>query len=287
MSQDREKKLVDKNDGSLEPDEILATTYQMRNFYKQMSDGWINHLHVMNYIQHVVCADRAPTEGRVLDVCCGRSLMLPLLRYRADGIDEYVGVEIEEKNLSPLDTRVTDGTSISDNPRLPDSHEEYYPFDITYHVTDAAEMDSHIEEDSIDYAIYTSSIEHMHKEHGERSLDALANVMRPGSQLILSCPNTPEGQDGYDVRYKAHVYEWKLSELREALEDRGFIVREEYGLTGDLSDLPDTEPYNTITSLLPSEFARPALFAPYPELSSEVLMVAECRQSGKASAADW
>lgn len=288
-----ERELVKKNDGSMDPDEILATTYQMRNFYKQFKDGWIDHLQVMNYIQHLAAAERAPKGADVLDVCCGRSLMLPLLRYRADDIDTYTGVEIEEDNLTPLDERVTDGTSISENPHLPDTPEEYYPFEVNYIVGDAAEMDDDVPEDFIDYAIYTSSIEHMHKEHGERSLDALSKVMRPGAELFLSCPNTPEDQDGYDVQYQAHVYEWKLSELREALEARGFRIKSEHGLTGKLSDLPAPEEsaygqfVEQITEYIPTDFAKPMLFAPFPEEASEVLIIAERMESSSASEADW
>lgn len=294
--EERDRELVQKNEGEMDPDDILATTYQMRNFYKQFKDGWIDHLQVMNYMQHVAAAERSPSDATVLDVCCGRSLMLPLLRYRADDIEEYIGVEIEPDNLTPLDERVTDGTSISENPHLPDTPEEYYPFDVRYEVGDAADMDTMLEFNSVDYAIYTSSIEHMHKEHGEESLDALAGVMRPGAELFLSCPNTPEDQDGYDVQYKAHVYEWKLSELREALEARGFRIVQEHGLTGKISDLKNeamatddraTYLMRQILDYVPTDFAKPILFAPYPELASEVLIIAEKMETSSASDADW
>lgn len=287
MSRDDDRELVEKNDGERDPDEILATTYQMRNFYKQFKDGWIDHLEVMNYIQHVAAAEMAPKGGRVLDVCCGRSLMLPLLRYRAKDIEEYIGVEIEEGNLTPLDERVTDGKPIDEVRNTPDIPEEYYPFGVDYIIDDAAEMDAYLEPDSIDFAIYTSSIEHMHKEHGGRSLDALSEVMAPGAKLFLSCPNTPPDQDGYDVQYQAHVYEWKLRELREALRERGFHITEEYGLTGKLSDLPDDPIIDSIREYVPSDFAKPILFAPYPERASEVLLVARLQEAESASDADW
>mgnify|MGYP002228615236 FL=1 len=35
----------------------------------------------------------------VLDVCCGRSLMLPLLRYYAKDIASYTGVDISKANI--------------------------------------------------------------------------------------------------------------------------------------------------------------------------------------------
>lgn len=295
-NEERRRELVEKNEGSMDPDDILATTYQMRNFYKQFKDGWIDHLEVMNYIQHMAAAERAPDNGVVLDVCCGRSLMLPLLRYRAEDIASYIGVEIEPDNLTPLDERVTDGTSITENPRLPDSGEEYYPFDVEYRIGDAANMDTMLEPNSIDYAIYTSSIEHMHKEHGEDSLSALAGVMKPGTVVFLSCPNTPEGRDGYDVQYKAHVYEWKLQELQEALQSRGFRIIEQYGLTGTLSDLRAEAEYisedireyiEMVLDYVPADFAKPILFAPFPEVASEVLIIAELSETSSARDAEW
>lgn len=270
-----EREPVKKNDGSVPVEDILCTTYQMRNFYKQFRDGYIGHLDVMNYVQHLAAAERAPEGGVVLDVCCGRSLMLPLLRYYAKGIDRYVGVEIEEGNLTPTDQRVTDGKDVD---------EDYYPFDVDYVVTDAAEMHEHIDPDSVDFVIYTSSIEHMHPDHGRRSLDACREVMRSGAELFLSCPNTPPGQDGYDVQYQAHVYEWKLAELRQELKDRGFVITGEYGLTGKVRDLDDKigamglraeRMWKAMRKYLPLAFLKPIMYAAFPEEADEVLVTAE------------
>lgn len=289
MAEDNpDRQLVKKNDDSMDPDEILATTYQMRNFYKQFKDGWIDHLQVMNYIQHLAAAEEAPNEGTVLDVCCGRGLMLPLLRYRAKEIDRYIGVEIEPDNLTPRNERVNDGKPLEEvGGGTGDTAEEYYPFELEYEIGDAANMDEMLEQDSVDYAIYTSSIEHMHKEHAEESLDALSEIMKSGSKLFLSCPNTPEDQDGYDVQYQAHVYEWKLSELRSALENRGFRITREHGLTGKLSDLPDNPLIEGILEYIPTDFAKPVLFAPYPERASEVLLIAELQEADSGAEADW
>lgn len=291
-----DKEIVEKNDGTRHPDEILATTYQMRNFFKQMRDGWISHLTVMNYIQHVAASDASPESGTVLDACCGRSLMRPLLRYRAKEIDRYIGIDIEASNITPPDVRVTDGKPIEEIQNTPDTPEEYFPFEVEYHIGDIADVGEMLPENSVDFVIYTSSIEHMHREHGERSLIGLGDVMKPGAKLFLSCPNTPEDQDGYDVRYQAHVYEWKLSELRSVLDMVGFEIREEIGLTGDLDTLREevmggddrgSYLYQQILSYVPEEFARPVLFAPYPELASEVLLIAERRVGESASEVDW
>lgn len=273
----QDRRPVEKNDGSVPTDQILCTTYQMRNFYKQFGDGYASHLDVMNYIQHLKAARMCGEGDVVLDVCCGRSLMLPLLRYYAKDIDRYIGVEIEPDNLTPRDQRVTDGKEIEDP-------EEYYPFEVEYLVCDAAEMDTRLAASTVDLAIYTSSIEHMHPKHGRRSLKACWTILKPGGTLFLSCPNTPPGQDGYDVQYKAHVYEWKLAELEEELRDRGFIIRNRFGLTGTVRDLKEQfknlglgaeRILKACRGLVPLEFLKPVLFAPFPEAASEVLLIAE------------
>ena len=38
--------------------------------------------------------------ANVLDVCCGRGLLLPLMRYYASDVAKYVGVDIHEANIN-------------------------------------------------------------------------------------------------------------------------------------------------------------------------------------------
>ena len=83
----------------MDREKILCTTYQMRNFYMQFRDGFFTNLDVMNYIQHLAAAHMAKKGMNVLDVCCGRSLMLPLLRYYAKDIASYTGVDISKANI--------------------------------------------------------------------------------------------------------------------------------------------------------------------------------------------
>jgi SAM-dependent methyltransferase len=136
---------------------------------------------------------------------------------------------------------------------------------------------------SFDFVVYTSAIEHMHKDAGQQSLHECAKVMKPGATLFLSCPNTPEDQDGYDTQYAAHVYEWKLSELRTGLREAGFAIEREYGLV-----IAKRQLLNAVNALgpqvrllleplieyLPNEFLTAALAAPFPTLAKEVLILA-------------
>lgn len=270
-------KKVYKNDGSIPTKDILCTTYQMRNFYLQMRDGFFSDLDVMNYIQHLSAVRMFKEGDVVLDVCCGRGLLLPLMRYHSKTIKKYIGVDIEEKNISSMKKNICNGKDI--NPK------EHYPFDTEWVISNVSSMADKIK-DKADFIVYTSAIEHMHKDHGEASIKECAKIIVPGGRMFLSCPNTPEGQDGYSVRYKAHVYEWKISELLESLEASGFLVEQVVGLTGSKKDfktlvLPNLSKdardfFDLAFKFLPTEFLKPILFLDYPELSSEVLLI--CRK---------
>jgi ubiquinone/menaquinone biosynthesis C-methylase UbiE len=268
------RNIVHKVEPDMDRQEILCTTYQMRNFYRQLGDGFFTNLDVMNCIQHLRAVQMMRPGWDVLDVCCGRGLLLPLIRWYRKNIGEYVGVDICEKNVREAQTR-TAYKSID--------HEMYYEFAHRWVICNVAEMSRHLPPDYFDFAVYTSSIEHMHKDAGEQSLRECAKVMKDGATLFLSCPNTPEDKDGYDTQYAAHVYEWKLSELREALNDAGFAIEREYGLVIGKRQLAHAvsrlgaqtrlllEP---LVEYLPNEFLTAVLAAPFPEASKEVLLIA-------------
>lgn len=268
------KKVVHKNDGSVPVDEILCTTYQMRNFYRQLGDGFFSDLDVMNYIQHFAAVHMMRQGMNVLDVCCGRNLLLPFMRYYAKDVKKYIGVDIESKN-----PRIT--KDIRNN--KPVDPQTFWPFDVEIIISNVAEMAPKIK-DPIHLVVYTSAIEHMHKEHGANSLRECSKVMVKGAKLFLSCPNTPEWRDGFNVQYKAHVYEWKISELQTELKKNGFQILNMYGLTGSISHIknavkkmpkPLQKHYQMIIDYMPKEFLTSFLFLPLPHLSKEVLIIAQ------------
>jgi len=259
------RKIVKANDGAVPVDEILCTTYQMRDFYKQFRDGFFNNLDAMNMVQHLYAVRQMREGDTVLDVCCGRGALLKLMKYNAKGVAKYIGVDISEENMRPW-TR--------DSWKL--------PFEVEPLVCDVAEMSEHIS-GPVDLAVYTSSIEHMHKDHGERSLGECAKLLRQGGRLLISCPRTPEGGDGYDVRYKAHVYEWTVKELMEALQRAGFALEEEFGILGNVRDFrailkaapaPVQRFFEPMLRYVPREFLAAILFAGLPMASKEVLIKA-------------
>lgn len=264
------KKVVFRVENGMDRNEILATTYQMRNFYSQLGSGFFTVLDIMNYIQHHNIVKMAKKGDSVLDVCCGRGLLLPMLRYYRKEIKEYVGVDIEPKNIGYLTKRVTDNK--------PFEEENYYSFNVTYVESNVAEMANKID-NKFDLIVYTSAIEHMHKDMGYASLEQCFKLSKNNTKLILTCPNTPEDKDGYDTQYRAHVYEWKRSELIEALTTIGFVIEEEFGLLANKTELKETlikenilseENFNILAKFIPSDWLIPVLAPIVPQISKEI-----------------
>lgn len=269
-----ERKLVHKIEEGDDPSSVYATTYQMRNFYKQLSDGFFSSLDVMNYIQHHKCVTLMKKGARVLDVCCGRGLLLPLIRYYARDIKEYVGVDISETNIAEQKRR--------SGAKLIEDFDSYYPFQITHIISSCEDMDQRLEHSSFDVIIYTSAIEHMQKEVGYRSLENCFNLLKPTGLMVLSCPNTIEKKNPYDTQYAAHIYEWDLKELSDAVLNIGFHIDSIWGVVAKVRDFEDfmaTQSYDeqgryqNLKEYLPSQWLM--AFAPilYPEAAAEVFLL--------------
>lgn len=267
------KKVVYRVEDGMAREDILCTTYQMRNFYRQMGDGFFSTLDVMNYIQHHQVVKWCKPGNRVLDVCCGRGLLLPMLRYQRKDIGAYVGVDIKQENAIYRAKRVTDGKAIDG---------DYYPFPVSFVQANAAEMADHLD-GRFQMIVYTSSIEHMHKEMGQASLHQCREVAADDAVMILTCPNTPEKQDGYDTQYRAHVYEWKRSELLQGLADAGWKVITEYGLLHSKKALEQEldavgmgSMFRRVAKFVPGEWLIPVFSPMFPRSAKEIGFI--CRR---------
>ncbi len=240
----------------------------------QFADGFFSSLDVMNYIQHHAAVQKMKKGWRVLDVCCGRGLLLPLIRYYKPGIAEYVGVDISEKNISEQLRR-------SGAKKIEDAH-SYYPFKLTHKIGSVEDMDQFFEPESFDFIVYTSSIEHMQREVGYKSLQNCYRLLKPGHEMFLSCPNSSDKKDPYDTQYAAHIYEWGIDELRDAVTEIGFEVDKEYGLVGKVKDFEKfvakkggamEKRYYALKEYLPSAWLMAFMPILYPEAAAEVLLI--------------
>ena len=284
-----DKEIVYRVEDGMDREKILCTTYQMRNFYMQFRDGFFTNLDVMNYIQHLAAAHMAKKGMNVLDVCCGRSLMLPLLRYYAKDIASYTGVDISKANIKEA---MRGATAKNLEPK---DLASYYPFRVGWKLGNVAEMSKVIPAEFADFVIYTSAIEHMHPVDGAKSLAECYKVMKPGAKMFLSCPNTPG--NGYQTQYRAHVYEWGYDELKSKLAEIGFSIVQEVGLVTSVREMDEfyskQEPalrdfYTRMKAYVPSAFLTTFMAIPFPlNLHRRVLADLECafRKSHECSAA--
>lgn len=268
-----EKKIVYRVEDGMNREEILCTTYQMRNFYNQFHDGFFSNLDVMNYIQHFAAAQMAKKGMNIVDVCCGRSLMLPLLRYYAKDINSYTGVDISEVNIR----EAIRGAS---KKLTAEEAKTYYPFKVSYKLGNVANMSEFFDGEIADFVIYTSALEHMHPDDGRKSLEECYKIMKPGARIFLSCPNTPG--NGYETQYRAHVYEWGYDELKNTVEKIGFKIEREVGLVMGAKEMGDfyakqtkeiKEFYNNMASYVPKTWLTAIMSIPYPEASKEILFI--------------
>lgn len=276
------KKVMLKIEEGDNPQDAYCTTYQMRNFYTQFKDGFISNLDVMNYIQHFKAGLMAKKDMTVVDVCCGRSLMLPLLRYYAKDIKNYIGVDISETNIKEAKK------GASNRGLKEEDLKTYYPFDVNWILTSCSEMAEHIEHKSADLVIYTSAIEHMHKDIGYQSLKECHKIMNDNSIMFLSCPNTPG--NGYDTQYAAHIYEWGYDELKEALDEIGFEIIQEVGLVMGAKEMNEfyatqsteiQEFYKKLKAYIPTQFLTAIMGVPYPKASKEILFFVRKKNKNK------
>ena len=271
------KKIVFKITDDIDPSEVYCTTYQMRNFFAQFADGFFSSLDIMNYIQHHKCVTMMKKDDKILDVCCGRGLLLPLIRYYKKDIHSYTGVDIHESNINEQKRR-------SGIKKIDDIN-SYYPFQINHLISSCEDMDKYLEYNSFDVIVYTSAIEHMQKEVGYRSLQNCFNLLKKDGLLILSCPNTQDKKDPYDTQYAAHLYEWDLDELSLALKQIGFNIYDTFGLVGKVRDfekyidsIKSKSPeiyslYNRFKEYLPTPWLMSFFPILYPEAAAEVMIM--------------
>ncbi len=272
------RQLVFKREEGQDPRSLYGTTYQMRNFYKQFADGFFSSLDVMNYIQHHAAVMRMKKGDRVLDVCCGRGLLLPLIRWYRKNISEYVGVDISETNINEQ-LRWSGAKKFKNG----ESVQDYYPFGITHVLCSCEDMGRHLEHGSFDRIVYTSAIEHMQKKAGFKSLRECYKLLKSSGELFLSCPNTQDKKDPYDTQYAAHLYEWDLNELTGALDKSGFMIVDSFGLVGKVRDYEawlqkhgfpaEKNIYQRLSQYLPKAWLMALFPILHPDAAAEVLLI--------------
>lgn len=213
-------------DTALQPEQYLTrpgtpmvgpySTNQMDDFYAALSRGEAKPSGLMNLLQHLIVAEQCTPNMRVLDVCCGRGLALPLLYRYAPTIAGYVGLDISTANLDEARDRI-------------ESLRPAYgaPFPVELVECDVAQPWPALP--AFDIAIYTSALEHLPFELGAASLRNTAAALAPGGVLFLSTP-AAVGPPPRPLQYRVHVYEWSREEVEQVVGEAGLVVEDVMGL---------------------------------------------------------
>jgi SAM-dependent methyltransferase len=235
-------KIVLKMEPGMNPADVHCTTYQMRNVYRQVATAMLSSNDIMSLLMHHAEALMARTGDRFLDVCCGRCMVLPLLRRNRPGIASYVGVDIMPANQA--EARRWSATTNIEGKRFavnePGEGDAYYPFPVHLVECDVAQMADPLFKAGLapfDFIAYTSAVEHMQKDAGAQSIRECFKVLRPGGRFFLTSPNT----DALDEKpqYAAHLYEWPQEELLAFCVEAGFKLTDRFGLLAKVEGYRD------------------------------------------------
>ena len=243
------------------------SSYQMYNFYYQFAKGRASMNDVMNYMQHLFIVGKCKEDSKILDVCCGRALTVPLLACQQKNISEYVGVDISKENLLEAE-------------RLIESFDFNISFRYKFILGNVVELDQYVQE-LFDIIIYTSSIEHMSREDGVKSLHQAAKLLNDQGTLFLSTPNTLPGQPN---QYRCHVDEWYYQELIEEIEKCNLKIVDCIGLVPPTDTVLHhqvemkygSEAVQWLDQMIqhaPKEFWGPVMALEFPESSKEIMIL--------------
>jgi SAM-dependent methyltransferase len=247
---------------------------QMDDFYTAFGDGEFKASGVMNLAQHLYVTERCRPGDRVVDVCCGRGLALPLLCRYAPQIGVYVGLDISAANLAEADAQAARALARWD---------AKFPVQLLEADVSQPWPTEAVEAKVI---IYTAALEHLPRAAGVMSLTQAASALADDGLLYLSTPLT-RGPAPKLLQYGVHVYEWDPAELRTALADCGLAIVDEVGLlppepTAVIAGLRGrygdaaAKWYGRLLETLPAALLAAAAAAALPEIAGEAMFV--CRR---------
>lgn len=247
---------------------------QMDDFYAALAVGEVKPSGIMNYIQHLYVAQRCPPGAKVVDVCCGRGLQLPVLYRYAPHIHSYVGLDIARGNLEEAGERIE--TLIG----------HYgHPFEVSLIECDVTESWPKLPR--FDMAVYTSALEHLPREKGIASLRNTAAALARAGRLYLSTPNTA-GDPPRKLQYRVHIYEWHVDELSQVLAEAGLVIEDVIGLLppppqelaaalGRVFGEGAARWYERLRQVVPAQFLDTVSVSTLPESASELLYICSRR----------
>ena len=247
------------------------SVHQMDDFYAALAVGQVRPSGIMNYVQRLYIADRCPAGAKVVDVCCGRALQLPVLYRYAPHVSLYVGLDIAPANIAEAWVRTA---------QL-DEHYGGRPFDVEFIECDVSGTWPDV--GPCDVAVYTSALEHLPPEAAVASLLQCAAALGEDGRLFLSTPNSV-GEQPRLLQHGVHVHEWNEQELRPVLAEAGFVIEEIVGLNPPAPQVVSgalverfgpgaAEWYEELRRVMPGQFLDTVAAAAVPDVALEQLYV--------------
>jgi SAM-dependent methyltransferase len=189
------------------------STNQTDDFYAALSVGEANSAGIANYLQRLLIAQRCRPGDKVVDVCCGQGLQLPVMYRYSPDLASYTGLDISPTNLA---------VALARRDQLERTYGAH--FDVSFQQCDVAEPWPIT--GTFDIAIYTAGLEHLPRHFAVTSISETASALAPTGTLYLSTPNTTEREQ----RDTTHVFEWAHEDLLAILEEVGLQVDDVIGV---------------------------------------------------------
>ena len=236
--------IVLKIEDGMDRRDVYSTHYQLRNLYHNFRDGALSPTDGFNLLNLLSAADLCPKRGRVLDVACGRGLLIPFLRYRAE-CALYLGVDNFPRNAiwkDGRDPRKRSPKRCTECGHKPPYETKDWGFPTIFVESDTEDMAGPIRtklddpEAVFDLIVYTSSIEHQ----------------QPSAQREPT---------------ESELMEWLADAGWEAERSKGLLTKAtaiKNRLTG-----ADLDRALELRTQLPSEFAFPFIATFFPEAATE------------------
>ena len=249
--------------------------FQMDNFYNALATGEVKPSGVMNYIQHLFIVERCSPNASVLDACCGRALLVPLLKKYAPHIAQYIGVDISSLNLAEAQEVIRHGDGCAP------------PFPCSFIQADIARIPPEFDA-KFDVIAYTSALEHLDRESGIASIHEVVRKLSRNGTLYLTTPRT-DGDLPRKLQYKVHVYEWDREELEEVLNESGLKILDCIGLLPPPDEILRQAIYekfgaagfawfHEMRKKVPHAFLASVMASSFPDVATELLYV--CQRGG-------
>ena len=156
-------------------------------------------------------------SAMVLDIGCADVPLMRAMRSSMLRPAMYLGLDVRPKMIQ----KVKDYYS---------THKVHFPFDAMY--LDFTEAPDSIVDQPWTQVVCLEVIEHMPRGRGEMLLQNITRALKSGGRGYISTPVF-----NGDQKARHHKYEWKLDELRQAMERAGLVILHQYGTFGNIYDL--------------------------------------------------